>query len=125
MATSDPVPRERARPQPQKAATTSCLAASAPVCAVNPRFVPLLDLIAEFIAHHIVANPAPPCHQKRDEASPSVRPSAALDGSPGIPGPFPTIPADSHERSQATPTEPRRRGRRRAQGGKEFQHESD
>ena len=125
MATSDPAPQGRARHLSKKAVTGSLPAAADPVGSVDTRLVALLDLIAERIAHHIVANPGVPCQQETAEASPSPPPPATFGATPGIPGPSPTVPADSHSQSHASPTEPRRRTRRQAKGDKESQHGSD
>jgi hypothetical protein len=92
---------------------------------VDPRVIPLLDLLADLIAHHLVANPVVPGQQDPSETSPREEPAVPSGGQPGIPGPSPIVPADSHETSHPSPAEPHRRTRRRAKGDKEPPHASD
>src|SRR6266851_7275223 len=120
VATRDPAPQGHVRHQPQKAAAASRSAAAAPLGPIDPRVVPLLDLLAALIAHHIVANPTVPCQQETTSPSPAA--PATSGATPGIPGPRPIVPADSHAQSHTSPTEPRRRTRRQAKGDKESQH---
>ncbi len=127
MTTPDPASKDQARrrQRPKKARTASRPAAAAPLVPVDPRVIPLLDLLAERIAHRIVANLGVPCQQETGEPSPSPAAPATSGAQPGIPGPSPTVPADLHEQSHTNPTEPRRRTRRQAKGDKESQHGSD
>jgi hypothetical protein len=126
VTTPDPAPKDQARRrQRQKAVGASRPGVAAPLGPVDPRVIPLLDLIAEHIAHHIVADLSVPCQEETSEAFPSSAASLPGGAQPGIPGPSPTVPADLHEESHPNPTEPRRRTRRRAKGDKEFQHGSD
>ncbi len=126
MTTPDPAPKDKARRrQRQKAVGASRPGAAAPLGPVDPRVIPLLDLVAERITHRIVANLGVPCQQETGEPSPSPAAPATSGAQPGIPGPSPTVPADLHEQSHTNPTEPRRRTRRQATGDKESQHGSD
>lgn len=124
MATPDPGRWRRARRRRQPAAAPSGPTAVPAADSFEPHLVPLLDLLAECIAHHIVTSAGDQCQPETLGATP--RAPAGTEGSqPGIAGPSSTVPVQSHSSSHPSPTKPRRRTRRQAQAKKEAPRASD
>jgi hypothetical protein len=124
MGTPDPGQSRHGRRRRQPAAAPSRRTAAPPISSPEPRLVPLLDLLADLIARHIVATAGDRGHPEMlgsAASAPAGTPAAQAEPS----GPSPTVPADSQEPSHPSPTKPRRRTRRRTLITKEAPHASD
>jgi len=84
---------------------------------LDPGLLLFLDLVGRFIAERIVA-------EASGVPSPES-PTATPQGSPGIPGPIPIVPADSRPASRSTPTQSRNRRRKPAPPREESRHASN
>jgi len=106
-------PSKNRRPPTPPTATAGTTSAND---ALDPHLVPFLDLLAELVAHHIVAEQAAGGAEKVPLGLPPADPTPSLDKHSAKAGPIPTVPPQSQGPSHINP---KPAGRRTARGGTE------
>jgi len=104
-------PSKRRRQLQASAATAPPTSGNAPL---DPHLVPFLDLLAELVARHIVAEQAIGGGEEVPPYSPPLESTLSVEKQPGNASPIPTAPVQSQGRSHANP---KPAVRRTARGG--------